>query len=48
MRAVVYDAYGATPVVTDVPEPECPDDGVLVRVGATGVCRSESRAHSSR
>ena len=24
MRAVVYDAYGATPVVTDVPEPALP------------------------
>lgn len=44
MRAVVYDAYGATPVVTDVPEPACPDGGVLVRVGATGVCRSDWHA----
>jgi D-arabinose 1-dehydrogenase-like Zn-dependent alcohol dehydrogenase len=44
MRAVVYDEYGATPVVTDVPEPVCPDDGVLVRVGATGVCRSDWHA----
>jgi alcohol dehydrogenase len=44
MRAVVYDDYGATPVVTDVPEPRCPDDGVLVRVGATGVCRSDWHA----
>lgn len=44
MRAVVYDAYGATPVVTEVPEPACPDDGVLVRVGATGVCRSDWHA----
>jgi alcohol dehydrogenase len=44
MRAVVYDEYGATPVVADLPEPACPDDGVLVRVGATGVCRSDWHA----
>jgi alcohol dehydrogenase len=44
MRAVVYDEYGAIPVVTELPEPPCPDDGVLVRVGATGVCRSDWHA----
>jgi alcohol dehydrogenase len=44
MRAVVYAAYGATPTLSDVPPPACPDDGVLVRVGATGVCRSDWHA----
>ncbi len=44
MRAVVYDAYGATPEVRDVPEPACPDDGIVVQVGATGVCRSDWHA----
>ena len=44
MRAVVYTEYGATPTVSDVPHPVCPDDGVLVRVGATGVCRSDWHA----
>ena len=44
MRAVVFDAYGARPVLTEVPEPACPPDGVLVRVGATGVCRSDWHA----
>jgi alcohol dehydrogenase len=44
MRAVTYDAYGATPVIADVTAPACPDDGVLVRVGATGVCRSDWHA----
>ncbi len=44
MRAVVYDTYGATPVLDDVPEPACPADGVVVRVGATGVCRSDWHA----
>jgi len=41
MRAVMFDTYGVTPVLTDVPEPECDDEGVIVRVHATGVCRSD-------
>ena len=44
MRAVVYEAVGAVPTVTDVPEPACPDDGVVLDVAATGVCRSDWHA----
>ncbi len=44
MRAVVYSGYGVPPALATVPEPDCPDDGVLVRVGATGVCRSDWHA----
>jgi alcohol dehydrogenase len=44
MRAVVYDAVGATPRFTEVPPPECPADGVIVEVRATGVCRSDWHA----
>lgn len=44
MRAVVYSAVGVLPQVTEVPDPECPDDGVLVEVAATGVCRSDWHA----
>lgn len=44
MRAVVYDGYGVAPRVTDLPEPSCPVDGVVVRVGATGICRSDWHA----
>lgn len=44
MRAVVYDGFGATPRVTDVPVPDCPPDGAVVRVEATGVCRSDWHA----
>ncbi|MEO5834898.1 MAG: zinc-dependent alcohol dehydrogenase family protein [Nakamurella sp.] len=44
MRAVVYGGYGETPVLTDRPAPACPDDGVLVAVRATGVCRSDWHA----
>jgi D-arabinose 1-dehydrogenase-like Zn-dependent alcohol dehydrogenase len=44
MRAVVFDEYGALPSLREVGEPDCPDDGVLVRVRATGVCRSDWHA----
>lgn len=44
MRAIVYSGYGTTPVLTEVPPPSCPDDGVVVDVGATGVCRSDWHA----
>jgi alcohol dehydrogenase len=44
MKAVRYEAYGEPPVLTDVAEPDCPEDGVLVRVAATGVCRSDWHA----
>ncbi len=44
MRAVVYDAYGAPPVVRDLDPPRCPVDGVVMRVRATGVCRSDWHA----
>jgi len=41
MRAVLVETFGEPPVVVDVPEPRVPDDGVLVRVEATGLCRSD-------
>ena len=44
MKAVVYSEYGATPMLTEVPTPACPADGVVVAVGATGVCRSDWHA----
>jgi alcohol dehydrogenase len=44
MRAVVYSAPLSPPVLTEVPDPQCPPDGVVVRVGATGVCRSDWHA----
>ncbi|MFT4108841.1 alcohol dehydrogenase catalytic domain-containing protein [Propionicimonas sp.] len=44
MHAVVYSRYGEPPRLVDVPEPDCPDDGVVVAVGATGVCRSDWHA----
>lgn len=44
MQAVQYDAYGAAPVLVDIPAPGCPADGVVVEVRATGVCRSDWHA----
>jgi alcohol dehydrogenase len=42
MRAVVYEEFGATPVVRDLPDPVPSARGVVVRVEATGVCRSDA------
>lgn len=44
MRAVQFTYPGEVPHLVDLPEPTCPGDGVLVRVGATGVCRSDWHA----
>jgi alcohol dehydrogenase len=44
MRAVVYDEIGERPSIREVPVPVCPPDGALVRVEATGVCRSDWHA----
>jgi D-arabinose 1-dehydrogenase-like Zn-dependent alcohol dehydrogenase len=44
MKAVMYQEYGALPVLADVPEPRCPEDGVVISVRATGVCRSDWHA----
>ena len=44
MQALRYDTYGATPALLELPDPVCPDDGVLVEVRATGVCRSDWHA----
>jgi len=44
MRAVVFDEYGARPVVREVPDPVPAAHGVVVRVEATGLCRSDWHA----
>jgi D-arabinose 1-dehydrogenase-like Zn-dependent alcohol dehydrogenase len=41
MRAVLYDAPRAAPRVADVPDPEPGEHGAVIRVLATGVCRSD-------
>jgi alcohol dehydrogenase len=44
VRAVVVDAVRAQPEVREVPDPVAPRDGVVVRVAATGLCRSDWHA----
>jgi D-arabinose 1-dehydrogenase-like Zn-dependent alcohol dehydrogenase len=44
VRAVMYSAYGEHPALTTAPDPECPAGGVVIEVGATGVCRSDWHA----
>ena len=44
MRAAVLRSHGEPLAVTDVPEPDPGPDGVVVRVDACGVCRSDWHA----
>ena len=41
VRAVVFDEFGGHLTVREVSDPPCPRDGVIVRVEATGLCRSD-------
>ena len=41
MRAVVYEAFGQMPTVETVPDPAPAVHGAVVRVDATGLCRSD-------
>ena len=41
MKAVWFDEFGVLPMVREVPDPVASDAGVVVRVEATGLCRSD-------
>ncbi len=41
MRVVLIEGFSETPKLTTVPDPIPVDDGVVVKVEATGVCRSD-------
>ena len=41
MKAVVYERFTGPMEVRSVPDPEPATDGVVIRVGATGLCRSD-------
>jgi alcohol dehydrogenase len=41
MKAVLIEEFGRLPGVQDVPDPTTPEDGVVIRVKATGLCRSD-------
>lgn len=44
MRAVRYETVGGPLRLQDVADPECPADGAVIAVQATGVCRSDWHA----
>ncbi|WP_328417580.1 zinc-dependent alcohol dehydrogenase family protein [Micromonospora sp. NBC_00389] len=41
VRAVIFDEFGVRPEVRDVPDPVPPPGGAVIRVEATGLCRSD-------
>ena len=41
MKAVLYDAFAEPPRLVSVPDPTPAPDGVVLRVQATGLCRSD-------
>jgi alcohol dehydrogenase len=41
MKAVVFEQFGTPPAVRNVPDPTPTPDGVVVKVEATGLCRSD-------
>jgi alcohol dehydrogenase len=41
MKAAMYETFGGPITVQEVPIPSVPDNGVLIHVVATGVCRSD-------
>src|SRR3954462_2026763 len=44
MRALVFDSFGGPLEVREVPSPDPAPGGVVVRVGASGICRSDWHA----
>lgn len=41
MRGLIYEGYGQPLQVAEFPEPRPPADGVVLRVEAAGLCRSD-------
>ena len=41
MKAVLFQAFGAPPTIENVPDPVPTRDGVVIKVEATGLCRSD-------
>ena len=41
MKAVLYEKFGAPLTVTDVPDPVPSDNAVIIKVMASGICRSD-------
>ena len=41
MRAAVIKAFNEDLSIETVPDPDCPENGVVLEVAACGVCRSD-------
>ena len=41
MKAVVYEKFGVAPTIQNVPDPTAATHGVVIKVEASGVCRSD-------
>lgn len=41
MKAVYYDEFKSRPIVRTLPDPTPPEAGAVIRVEATGICRSD-------
>ena len=41
MKALIYEAFGQPITLQTLPDPTPPPDGVVIRVAATGLCRSD-------
>ncbi|TPI34675.1 zinc-dependent alcohol dehydrogenase family protein [Mesorhizobium sp. B3-2-1] len=41
MKAVVFEKFGEAPTIRTVPDPKPAADGVVIKVEATGLCRSD-------
>jgi alcohol dehydrogenase len=41
MRAMIFDAFGAEPEIRRVPDPTPSETGVVIKVEASGLCRSD-------
>ncbi len=41
MRAAIYHSFQGPIEISQVPDPTAPDEGVVVKVSATGLCRSD-------
>ena len=44
MRAAIYDAFGSPLAIRELPDPAPDADGVVIRVKANGICRSDWHA----
>jgi alcohol dehydrogenase len=41
MKAAIFEQFAQPLTIQNVPDPVVPDDGVVIRVEATGICRSD-------